>query len=146
MTINQKKIIIILLCLAGILAVVKIIISLQNHPSTSNEAHPTSIPAPLIPPPNPIVSQKSIRVDNNSNYVFIETGDYKIIYMAETNTYLIFITNPLFDTYRTQAENELIKTLNITPAEACQLTISITTPRFANPDLAGQVFKPSFCL
>jgi hypothetical protein len=94
---------------------------------------------------NSKIIEKTIRVDNNENHLLLETENYQIIYSGESDSYLIFITGSPFDTYRNQAENNLLKLLEITTQEACLLNIEIATPYFANPEVAGQIFKPGFC-
>jgi hypothetical protein len=70
---------------------------------------------------------------------------YSIAYYNNFNQFLISITDAPFEEIRHDAEQKFIDGLDISEEDACKLDVIITTPRFANPDLAGQIFRLSFC-
>ena len=73
------------------------------------------------------------------------TGDYHIFYIPPDELFVISITSYPFDEHRPLAENVLLDTLAISQEEACTLNVDVTTPMFANPDKAGEVYVLSFC-
>lgn len=118
----------------------------------------TIIPQTPLPssqtPQTPKISVKNIQMNNfylsqlSNRYgdvSIIDNTDYHITFIPQFHQFIINITNQPFKQYQTVAEQALLAKLEISPQEACMLNIEITTPRFANPDLAGQTFKPSFC-
>ena len=70
---------------------------------------------------------------------------YNITYLSQFNEFLISINKSPFDQFRIQAENNFLTKLGINQQEACKLTVVITTPRFVNPNQAGQNYSLSFC-
>ena len=84
--------------------------------------------------------------DNSSSYYTIDkTPDYHIFYISSDELFFISITSYPFDKHRLAAEQKLIEALAISKDDACKLNVDITTPAYANPDKAGEVFNLSFC-
>jgi hypothetical protein len=73
------------------------------------------------------------------------TANYQITYHLPENKFLISVAGSPFFSNASLAENELLRILEIDEESACRLDVSITTPRFANPDEAGGVYGLSFC-
>lgn len=78
-------------------------------------------------------------------YTIAKTPDYHIFYLPADELFFISITSYPFDEHRAVAEQKLLEVLAISEDEACKLNVDITTPAYANPDKAGEVFKLSFC-
>lgn len=116
-------------------------------------------PSPTIIPPSPQILNR-INIQGVSVNNFLETSktieetgevfatektDYAIIYHKDVGDFLINILSSPFESIRTKAEADFLKTLGITETEACRLSVVIKTPHFANPDKTGQNFPLSFC-
>lgn len=131
-----------LLLIASLIIIVMLLIITtitRNQKQTPKDSY-------ISDPTNPsIIKQQSLQTDNNGNYLLIQKEAYHVNYQQQYNTYLISILKSPFETFRQQAETDLINLFKVPPATICQLKIQITTPRFANPELAGKIFKPSFC-
>lgn len=80
-----------------------------------------------------------------SYYTIAQSSDYHIFFMPADELFFISITSYPFDEHRGIAEQKLLEVLAITEEDACKLNVDITTPAYANPDKAGEVFKLSFC-
>ena len=85
------------------------------------------------------------QVKSSSYYTLAQTPDYHIFYFPPDELFFISITSYPFDEHRPVAELKLLEILAISRDEACKLNVDITTPAYANPDNAGEVFKLSFC-
>jgi hypothetical protein len=120
---------------------------------------PKSTPAPA-PPAKVRVSEDRINItgvdvndftkgiDNPQEQLFItlsRTKDYHNFYIPSQEVFFISVVSYPFDEYRLVAEADFLDKLGITQSEACNLKVDETTPRFANPDKAGTIFKLSFC-
>lgn len=77
--------------------------------------------------------------------LFVNKPEYNITYYPLDDAFLIIITRYPFDEIRPSAEEEFLKALGINKTDACKLSVYITTPSFANPDRAGEVYELSFC-
>jgi len=83
--------------------------------------------------------------DKTYGFVFFEGEGYQIIFNDRDKSFLISILGSPFEQYRTEAEESLLKVLEISEAESCSLKVVITTPLFANREESGTQFPLSFC-
>ncbi len=106
-------------------------------------------------PGNPVLSRDEQKIQdalsrgvaiNPQNDVLLKNSrDYQIFYIVNSKTFLVSILSSNFSGTKATAESDLFSLLGVSTSTFCALTIEITTPRYANPSLAGQVFKPSLC-
>lgn len=120
---------------------------------TDRPLQPVS-PAPPIPSTETIESQgvtiespylNEYERNRRGDTTFVENINYSIIYFAVDDQFLISITGAPFETYRKQAENDLLTELNVTQDQACTLDVVISTPGYVNPNEAGQNYSLSWC-
>lgn len=88
---------------------------------------------------------KASQVNPYGDYLLAKNSEYKILYEAQFNLFLISVVSSPFEEIKKKAESEFLKLLEITPVDACSLNVSVTTPLFANPKEAGRSYKLSFC-
>lgn len=79
-----------------------------------------------------------------SEEYLINTSEYAIIHYEESNSYSIVLLQEPLTTYQKQAEEELLKILNIPPSVACTRDIEIKVPRFVTDNVA-EYRSLSFC-
>lgn len=77
--------------------------------------------------------------------VIVNKPEYRILYQANFNQFLVNILSSPFEGVKAQAEKEFLRILDVTALQACSLNVIIATPRFANPDEAGREYGLSFC-
>lgn len=71
--------------------------------------------------------------------------DYSIVYFEDKTTFVITIyKQPLSDT-RLVAERDLLKKLNLSEKEACNLNVDLGTIASVDENLSGKNFGLSFC-
>lgn len=83
--------------------------------------------------------------ESPSYYTIAKSADYHIFFLPTDEVFFISITSYPFDEHRGVAEQKLLEILAITKNDACKLNVDITTPAYANPDKAGEVYNLSFC-
>lgn len=83
--------------------------------------------------------------DSSGYFTLAQTPDYHIFYFETDNLFYISITSYPFEEHRGIAEQKLLELLAIGKTDACKLNVDITTPAYANPDKAGEVYNLSFC-
>lgn len=137
------------LLLLAILALILLLVVLRGASSGDSVDYTTISPANI--PQSESITINDLEINNPYNSatyiskqnasVYITKPDYEIRYSPELNSFRIHITsNP--DSAIPQAEQALLALLDISPAEACQLTINVTV----NPELNYQTSRrPSFC-
>jgi hypothetical protein len=127
-------------------------------------ARPPEGPPAVVenPTPTPIPQSDTIFISNTEVSNFYKTAKkigesgeiylsnnnperYQILYMESFDQFLISILAGPFQTVREEAEQDLLRQLNIPQDEACALDVSITTPTFVNPDSSGKTYGLSFC-
>jgi len=81
----------------------------------------------------------------NNTFILANKPDYQIIYFKKNDEFLISILKSPFEQLRKTAEEEFFEMTESDKTTICQLNVVITTPLFANPELAGQIFHLSFC-
>lgn len=98
------------------------------------------------------INKQSLSIPNKSDkkvqpsfYTIAKTADYNIFYIPADELFFISVTSYPFDEHRAVAQQELLKKLEITQEDACKLNVDITTPSYANPDKAGEIYGLSFC-
>lgn len=130
-----------------------------NNKTHGPELTPTSIPFPSYPPQD--IPQGDtfelngvkmnnfytgvVQVGQIGEVAFINKQQYKAVYFPLEKGFLVIITSIPFEDNRKLAEDDFIKTLNISKSDACKLTVYITTPEAYNPNEAGTNFPLSFC-
>jgi len=133
----------------------------QNNTQTGQNAkhqiptpQPTLIPYPSIPTSEKIVLN-GVKMDNFYYKAFSigpigdtlidNSSTYKVVYYPIDKAFLISILGSPFDSVRKVAEQAFLKDLGITQADACKLSVYITTPAAYNPSEAGTNYTLSFC-
>ena len=89
--------------------------------------------------------EEAVEASDKKSYVIAERENYHLLYIPESSLFLISIFGSPFSSIRADAENDLLKTLNVSQEEACNMNVVITTPLWANPNEAGPNYKLSFC-
>jgi hypothetical protein len=90
-------------------------------------------------------TKNPIKVGRLEEITFILTTEYNATYYPKDEGFLIVVTSYPFEEYRRLAEEEFLKKLDISRAEACKLKVYETTPRVFNPDESGINHRLSFC-
>lgn len=160
---NKKKIIIIAFLILFLLIVVVVLFSRKEEevvpltqPTTTPFTYPKTSPFPVLEKPKGSSIEisdvevenfynKEVNTNTRGDTLFVDKGDYQIMYFAKEERFLISILGSPFDKIKGVAEKEFLLTLSINEGEACKLDVSITTPYFANPKEAGVDYKLSFC-
>jgi len=115
-----------------------------NPPDNPQPTHTSYVPsAEIITNSDTHLEGKT--VSPRGDKVFLEKNDYHFTYYAGADSFLIGIFNSPFEEVREKAEEEFLDVLFISEREACELNVSITTPRFANPGQFGKSYPLSFC-
>ena len=83
--------------------------------------------------------------DPQNDAVIKESDNYTITYYAKFQSFNIALTGGDLHFVRTEAENALLEKLGISKEEACQLTVSLGVPYFANAKASGTEYGLSFC-
>lgn len=132
---KKKKIIVSLVIL--LLFLLALLVTLLLFLPSSHLPSPTTSLVVPTPDPYTVNGTQKIYVDDNAPYSITanKDGDY----------FKILVTKSPFQQYRLQAEQKFLEQMNLTVEQACKLDVEITTPRFANPQEAGQIYKLSFC-
>ncbi len=145
--------------LAGLAIIIAIAIFIKSTiPPKINDQSPEKIivatPAPTIPQTQ-VIEISGIPVNNfyknaaevnlNTDALITETSSYQIAYLAKFGEFLITVLGSPFPQARATAEQAFISKLGITKEQACQLTVFVSTPSYANPDYSGQKYNLSFC-
>lgn len=121
-------------------------------PGVSEEVIPTVVIS--LPPTEKVIINKiavknffpkASQVNPYGDYLLAKNSEYKILYEAQFNLFLISVVSSPFEEIKKKAESEFLKLLEITPVDACSLNVSVTTPLFANREEAGRSYKLSFC-
>lgn len=89
--------------------------------------------------------ENALDIDTVGDVYFAENANYQILYMSEYKKFLISVLAQPFDVVRKEAEQDFIRTLGISEAQACTLPVEVTTPYFANPEFSGATYTLSFC-
>jgi len=88
---------------------------------------------------------KTGKIINKNNDVEIKaTEEYSFDFFPLTSQFILSITSSPFEAVRIKAEEEFLKELGFV-GDFCKLNIIISTPRFVNPEEAGESFKLSEC-
>lgn len=91
------------------------------------------------------VVKESVSINPRGDALVSEASSFHTIYFSKEDQFLISITEIPFEEKRKIAEQDFIRLLEITEAEACKLNVVITTPAFVNPDESGKNYSLSFC-
>lgn len=106
-------------------------------------------PSIVSTPPKPAAVQNALNrgtvINQSGDSMLRDLPNYQILYITSADSFLVSILNSNFQTTRTTAENDLLSLLGGDTQTLCSLSVAITTPRFVNPTLAGQSFRPSMC-
>jgi len=89
---------------------------------------------------------RGVAVNPQSDILLKDSPGYQIFYIINSDSFLISILNSDFFGTRITAENDLWNLLGISHTTLCGLNVEITTPRYVNASLAGQVYSISTCL
>lgn len=77
--------------------------------------------------------------------LIVSNVEYNITYYPLDEAFLIVILRWPFDEIREKAEQDFLESLTISKEQACKLAVYITTPRYANPEYAGNNWRLSWC-
>lgn len=86
-----------------------------------------------------------IETNNQGDSLIVNKSSYQIIYHKNLDQFMISILKSPFEDIRQIAEQEFLQITQADVATVCKLDAVVTTPYFANPDLAGKIFPLSFC-
>ena len=84
-------------------------------------------------------------MDEGGDVIIKETADYLIVYDPSSSRFWLAITGTPFATWQNVAEQDFLRTLDISESEACELYVTsgvIYSPGDPNDGLS---FPPSFC-
>ena len=112
--------------------------------------HPTSTTFQIGTP------QGSVTVDNFLNnppqvsadqtaVTLVETSTYDIVYYTNGSSFNIGIIAPPVAQSIIDAQNELLKILGISQADACKLNVVVGAPASLDPNYAGKNLGLTFC-
>lgn len=158
---ETKKLIIFGLIFFLILLVVYLLLLIPSG-RVIPDSEPAATPVPglrqptlTFVPPNKKIKIGEVEVNNfyaiarfvseDDNVNIVSNDRYQISYIGRGNYFQISLTGSPFDKVREEAENEFVKILGISKEEACLLPVNLTTPQYANPEYAGEIFPLSFC-
>lgn len=160
MMVSKKKLIILILAFIILVGTPLILwISQMGKQSTQIGPRPSiATPTTFIPltqtPQGKIVINDVVmdnfvetasRVDEANDVFFVDTSEYEIVYLTPFQQFLITIKQTPFESNRIRAEADLLRTLNISEADACKLNVQITMPGFVDEAYTGRIFPLSFC-
>lgn len=83
--------------------------------------------------------------ENSKDVMLVDEKNYDILYFAQSDEFLVSILGYPFADILPTAEDAFLQVLEISKDDACRLTVHVTTTLQANPNLAGQIMKLSFC-
>jgi lipopolysaccharide export LptBFGC system permease protein LptF len=125
-------IVLLLLVLGIVITLLSFWISENKMPITPEEAKKN------------VISQMK-KANEEDTVLIIDRQGYQILYFRQSDQFLISVLKSPFEEIKQEAEKEFLRITQANKKILCQLNVVITTPRFANPDLAGQTFYLSFC-
>jgi hypothetical protein len=85
-------------------------------------------------------------VDEGGSLSIEQSENYTISYDPTTGAFWIIVNGTPFDSFRNVAEQDFLKLLNISKADACKLTVSISTPYDPYNPSSFKEFPLSFCV
>lgn len=123
---------------------------IPTTPTLTITKAPVITPNPSLTAKTPFSQTNTIinnikNVDTQNDRIIVQNDSYVALYQPKFNDFLISITSTPFTQLRQLAEQDFLDKLQLTKDQACKLDVKITTPYFANPDIAGEIFPLSFC-
>lgn len=94
---------------------------------------------------NNVFKEEDSKITPQKDVLVSEESLYQILYLTQFDQFLISIITPNFEEARRIAEAEILQKTGVSKEEACKLDVQITTPSYANLELAGKTFGLSFC-
>jgi len=88
---------------------------------------------------------KAVKTSTEGDMLLVNNSDYQIVYLKESDQFLLSINKTPFEQIRGDAEEEFRKITRADKETVCKLNVTVSTPSFANPSLGGKVFPLSFC-
>ena len=82
---------------------------------------------------------------SNNGVSFADSADYYMAFYPQDSGFLITIKNSDVISAERKAEDSLLKQLEITKDQACQLKVSVTVPSSVSKKYSGGVYGFSFC-
>ncbi|OGD03537.1 hypothetical protein A3D85_00390 [Candidatus Amesbacteria bacterium RIFCSPHIGHO2_02_FULL_47_9] len=98
----------------------------------------TPTPLPTFTPYTPNPYEQIIYEDPDKNY--------SIVFHPQTQNYVISIIGSPFAQYRMEAEKMFLFQTRLSPAQACQLDVTMAAFYVTNPEESKQNYRLSFCL
>jgi hypothetical protein len=85
-------------------------------------------------------------LDRDETMVTIsKTKNYSILYFPRDSGFIVSVLSSPFEEGRMVAEQEFLRSLDISQEDACKLKVEVTTIYTINPDFAGRSLGLSFC-
>lgn len=88
---------------------------------------------------------KTLKINQEGDALLVDEPEYQIVYLKKDGQFLISILKSPFEPLREKAEKKFREITQADKDTLCQMNVVVTTPSFANPDLAGKIFPLSFC-
>lgn len=131
-------------------------------PTVFDVSHITRVPSNQYPtvPPTPVPDEGDIIITDiavndfkknadkillNGDVIVKEMETYQIVYLDTYQSFIISITDSDFARSRAAAERDFLGILGIDEANACRLTVQVSSPSFAQNEYGGMTFPLSFC-
>ena len=89
--------------------------------------------------------KSAVNIAETGDATIIKRGNFEIVFVPEYSQFIISVLATPFGIHRSLAEQEFINNLGISQEEACRLNVTVGTPYFANPEVAGIAYGLSFC-
>jgi hypothetical protein len=85
------------------------------------------------------------RTNPEGDTLIVDRENYQVVYFPSSESFAVTVLGSSFNAVRGAAEEEFLRILDVDSLEACRLEVVISTPFFANPEIAGESFGLSFC-
>lgn len=136
---------------------------ISPFPPTITQYHMGGEPSPAITLPTVIITiyptdrviisgvavknffKTAEEITSYGDVVIVNKPEYRILYQANFNQFLVNILSSPFSGIKAQAEKEFLRILDVTAPQSCRLNVVIATPLLANRQEAGREYTLSFC-
>lgn len=93
----------------------------------------------------PDITKNPIENLSAGGVTFQLSDDFSIEYYPEDKGFVITLLNRDIEAAQMKAEQEFLRALEISKENACKLNVSIGVPYSVDENLAGGIYKMSFC-
>lgn len=138
---NSKiiTIILVVLILLGAAGIVIILFATHNGPANSKTIQTSQGPLNVQD-----YTQHPVQTTNDL-IVLAQSNEYQISNFKTDSSFLITLLSKPLSQARVDAQNTLLKDLNITQAQACTINISVKVPNDVDSTFSGHDLGLSFC-